>query len=149
VTTMDPLSVTASITGIITAATQVSTILGQIKDAPIVLSILTEVDHIKLVFRVLQNFLDGASASIVTWGRAALIQLEDLVMILTQTVLVFSGLETLIYPYLKPRPNRTPAPYLSRPTCTTEFLDPGFRGLVSQLRSHKKPLTLLLQIIQW
>jgi hypothetical protein len=149
VATMDPLSVTASITGIITAAAQVSTILGQIKDAPIVSSILTEVDHIKLVFHALQNFLDGASASTVTGGRAALIQLEDLAVILTRTVLVFSELEALIYPYLKPLPNPTPTSYLSRLTCTTELLEPGFRRLVSQLRSHKKSLTLLLQIIQW
>jgi len=86
--TMDPLSVTASITGIITAAAQVSTLLGQIRDAPVLVeAVLTEVDHIKLVFCALQKFLDRASG--MPGGRAALIQLEDVVVILTQTVLVF------------------------------------------------------------
>jgi len=146
---MDSLSVPASITGIITAAAQLSTILGLIKDAPGVLSILTEVDHIKLVFRALQNFLNGASAPTVTWGRAALIQLEDLVVVLTQTVLVFSELEALIYPYLKPLPNRPPISYLEGLAPTTKFLDLGFEPLVSKLQSHKKSLSLLLKIIQW
>jgi hypothetical protein len=139
---MDPLSVTASIAGIITAAAQVSTILGQIKDAPkLVSAVLTEVDHIKLVFRALQNFLDRASR--VTAERAALIQLEDVVVILTQTVLVFSELEALITPLS----NRTATSYLSRLTWTK--VQPGVMRLLSQLQRHKTSLTLLLQIIQW
>jgi len=139
---MDPLSVTASITGIITAAAQVSTLLGQIKDAPtLVEAVLTEVDHIKLVFRALQNFLNRASG--VTEGRAALIQLEDVVVILTQTVLVFSELETLITPLSNP--NKTS--FLSRLTWTR--VKPGVMRLVSQLERHKTSLVLLLQIIQW
>jgi hypothetical protein len=140
---MDSLSVTASITGIITAAIHVSAILEQTKDAPVVLAILTEVDDIKRDFCALQDFLDEASASGVTGGHAALIQLEDFVVILTQTVLVFSELEVMI--------NLNPAVLLNstRRTWRTLLLEPDFRSLVSQLQSHRKSLTMLLQIIQW
>ena len=56
---MDPLSIIASITGILTAAANVASILGQIRDAPKSISdVLTEVTHIKIVFTALQNFLD-------------------------------------------------------------------------------------------
>lgn len=136
---MDPLSVTASISGITTAAAHVSIILEQIKDAPIVSAILTEVDDIKRVFCALQNFLDGASASGVPGGHAALIQLEDFVVILTRTVLVFSELEVMI--------NLNPALLLNstRLKWTTVLLEPDFRGLISQLQSHRKPLTMLLR----
>jgi hypothetical protein len=46
---MDPLNVISSITGIITVAAQVSNLLGQIKNAPTLVSaVMTEVDHIQL-----------------------------------------------------------------------------------------------------
>jgi hypothetical protein len=53
---MDQLQVTSSITGIIAAATQVSNLLGQIKDAPAsIIAVLTEVDHIKIIFLALRD----------------------------------------------------------------------------------------------
>jgi len=53
---MDQLQVTSSITGIIAAATQVSNLLGQIKDAPAsIITVLTEVDHIKIIFLALRD----------------------------------------------------------------------------------------------
>ena len=129
--TMDPLSVAASITGIITAAGQVSELLGQLESAPtMVEAVLTEVDHIRLIFRALQNFLDRASR--VPGGRAALIQLGDVVVILTQTVLVFSELETLI----SPLSTSTRSSSLRR--LTWMKVQAGVAGLVNQLQRHKK-----------
>ena len=138
----DPLSVAASITGIITAAVQVSNLLGQIIDAPTIVSaVLAEVEHIRLVFRALQNFLDRAAR--ISGARAALIQLEDVVVILTQTVLVFSELETMI----EPLSNKNKLSYFRRVTWTRT--QPGVNRIVNQLQRHKTSLTLLLQIIQW
>ncbi|KAE9364169.1 hypothetical protein N431DRAFT_519382 [Stipitochalara longipes BDJ] len=94
---MEPLNITSSIAGIITAASQVSDLLGQIKDAPkSITAVAAELDHIQLIFRALQKFLDSNTR--VSGERATLIQLEDVVVILTQTVLVFSELESLISP---------------------------------------------------
>jgi hypothetical protein len=139
---MDPLNVTSSITGIIAAATQVSNLLGQIIDAPAsITAVLTEVDHIRIIFLALQKFLDKATR--LSGGRAALIQLEDVVVVLTQTVLVFSELELLVSPIS----NGKKTSYLVR--FTWARIQDGVMRLVNQLQRHKTSLTLLLQIIHW
>jgi hypothetical protein len=92
---MEPLSIVASVTGILTAAAKVTGALGQIKDAPASISaLLTEMGHIKIVFTALQSLL-GRTVQIFG-ARAALIQLDDIVVILTQTVLVVSELQLII-----------------------------------------------------
>lgn len=139
---MDPLSVAASITGILTAAAQVSTLLSGVKDAPASISaVLTELEHIKIVFRALQRFLDRATT--VTGPRAALIQLGDVVTILTQTVLVFSEMETLITPLSNPE--KSPGWH----RWIWAWQQSGVTRLLNQIQRHKTSLTLLLQIIQW
>jgi len=139
---MELLNITTSVAGIISAASQVSYVLGQIKDAPkSIQAVATELDHIQLIFRALQKFLDTNTR--VSGKRATLIQLEDVVVILTQTVLVFSELESLISPIA----NGTKTTFLVRWTWTR--LQGGVMRLVSQLQRHKTSLTLLLQIIQW
>ena len=139
---MEPLNITSSIAGIITAASQVSHLIGQIKDAPKSnIAVATELDHIQLIFRALQKFLDSNYR--VSGERAALIQLEDVVVILTQTVLVFSELESL----LSPIANGNKTTYLVRLTWTR--LQDGVMRLVNQLQRHKTSLAILLQIIQW
>lgn len=56
---MDPLSITASVVVILTVAGNVASILGQVKDAPEAISaILTEVNHIEIILKALQRFLD-------------------------------------------------------------------------------------------
>jgi hypothetical protein len=139
---MDPLSIIASITGILTAAANVSNILGQVRDAPeSVSAVLTEVNHIKIVFTALQKFLDRSRR--FAPQRAALIQLDDVVVILTQTVLVFSELETLVLPI-------SVQGRLSQwQRLTWAWQQPAALRLVNQLQRHKASLSLILQIIQW
>ncbi len=139
---MDPLSITVSIVAILTAAAKVSSILGLVKDAPESMSaILIEVDHIKIVFTALRKFLDRTHR--FAPQRAALIQLDDVVVVLTQTVLVFSELETLVRP-LSAQGSLSPWWRLNwarhQPTASR---------LVNQLQRHKVTLSLILQIIQW
>lgn len=139
---MDPLSITTSILGILTAAVQVTAVLGKIKDAPkSIEDILIETEHIKLVFRALQTFIDRAYT--VPRERAALIQLDDVVAILTRTVIVFSELEPII---TKISSQKRPS---SLRLLTWMRLESGVVRLVNQLQRHKASLTLLLQIIQW
>ena len=140
--TMDPLSIMASVTGILTAAAKVASVLGAVKDAPNSISkVLIEVIHIKIVFSALQNFLDRTLR--LAPQRAALIQLDDIVVILTQTVLVFSELETFVRPLLAHgRVSRW-----QQITWTWE--QSGASRLVNQLQHHKTSLSLMLQIMQW
>jgi hypothetical protein len=139
---MDPLSVTASIVGVLAAAAQVTSVLGKIKDAPkSIEDILTEVEHIRLVFRALQTFIDRAYT--VLMDRAVLIQLHDVVAILTRTVIVFSELEPIV---TKVSSQKNPS---SLRVLAWMRLESNIVRLVNQLQRHKASLTLLLQIIQW
>jgi hypothetical protein len=139
---MEPLSIAASITGILTPAVRVSSLLMQIKDAPTTLTaVLTEVNHMRIIFTALQKFLDRAAR--VARPRAALIQLEDVVVILTQMVLVFSELEMLIAPL----PARDSLSGWRRLNWSRQ--EAGILRLINQLQRHKISLLLLLQIIQW
>ena len=140
---MDPLSIAASVTGVLTAAAQVCTLLGKIRDAPkSVVAILTEIEHIQIVFRALQRFIDHTRA--VSRQRAALVQLEDVTVILTQTVLVFSELETLLIPLSGSGLHSS-----LRQRLAWSRQETGIQRLVNQLQRHKTSLSLLLQIIQW
>lgn len=103
---MDPLSITASIAGIVKAAVEVAYIVGQVKGAPeSARSIVAEVTHIKIILSVLQKFIDRSTPPYLDAQRAALIQPEDVVAILTQTVLVFSELEAIVKSVSPPRGN--------------------------------------------
>ncbi|KAL8748818.1 MAG: hypothetical protein Q9184_007072, partial [Pyrenodesmia sp. 2 TL-2023] len=87
--------IVASITTILTAAARVSNLLSLVHNAPAsAKAILTEVEHVSIVFGALQRFIDDVAT--VTRSRAALINVEDITIILTQTVLVFSELQSLI-----------------------------------------------------
>lgn len=139
---MDPLSIIASVTAILTAAAKVASVLGAIKEAPDSISkLLIEVTYIKIVFSTLQKFLNRTLQ--FSPQRAAFIQLDDIVVILTQTVLVFSELETFVGPLLANcRVSRW-----QRITWTWE--QSGVSRLVNQLQHHKTSLSLMLQIMQW
>ena len=140
---MDPLSIAASITGILAAAAQVSSLLSQIREATAsVAAVLSEIEHIKIVFRALQSFVDRTRT--VTRYRATLIQIEDFTVILTQTVIVFSELETLITP-LSASSGRSSI----RRRLNWSRQEAGVNRLVNQLQRHKTSLSLLLQVIQW
>src|SRR5437764_14133903 len=138
---MDPLSIIASVAGIVTAAGNVASSLSQVKDAPVSIRTLqTEVDHTKLIFTALRKFL--AKTSKLPPQRAALVQLEDVVVILTQTVLVFSELESVVQPL---------AAWRTGDLGFTRRLNWAFKQtaatrLVNQLQRHKLSLTILLQI---
>lgn len=140
---MDPLSVAASIITILTTAAQVHNLLSQIRNAPAsATALLTEIDHITIVFRALQRFIDHATT--VTRHRAALIHIEAVTVVLTQTVLVFSELQTLITP-LSANCQRSGVAF------RIDWLrqETEVNRLVNQLQGHKTSLSLLLQIIQW
>lgn len=133
---MEPISVAASITGIIAAAGNVCNFLRDVQTAPdFVAVVLTEIEHVKRVFRALKGLLDKVE---LRGPRAALIQLDDLTAILTQTVLVFSKLQTLA----------APSPHVpSRLKWAAK--ESEINRLITQLQWNKSSLCLLLRIIEW
>jgi hypothetical protein len=136
---MDPLSISASVAGLLAAAGTVISILGTVKDAPKSVSDLnTEVSHIKIVFQALQRFLEKTTA--IAPQRAILLSLADVLVILSQTVLVFSEMETIV------RPLQNGGAW-SRFAWTWQ--QSAALRLLNQLQRHKASLSLILQIIQW
>ena len=142
---MEPLSVTASVAGILKAAVEVVKLINTVKGAPdSARSIMVEVTHIKIVVSALQKFIDRRTR--LDAQRAALIQLEDVVAILTQTVLVFSELEVI----MKSLSSRGGAGLSSlRGRVVWTWQQTAALRLTSQLQQHKTSLSLVLQIMQW
>ncbi|KAK1828645.1 hypothetical protein QBC39DRAFT_149877 [Podospora conica] len=100
---MDPLSVTASVAGIITAASQVIKVLGPYasatKDAPkIANQVLSEVLAVKTIVTALERFAAtlASSRSPSRVSYASLVQVDQLLAVLTDGVLVFSELDALL-----------------------------------------------------
>ncbi|KAI9790158.1 MAG: hypothetical protein M1816_005358 [Peltula sp. TS41687] len=95
---MDPLSIMASVAGLLTATAKVSSVLRTVttlKDAPkLARSVLVEVDQIRSALNILQDFIRGIDSQ--PRSRRALIQLEDLIAMLTELVLTFSELEATV-----------------------------------------------------
>lgn len=142
---MEPLSVTASVAGILKAAVEVVKLINTVKGAPdSARSIMVEVTHIKIVVSALQKFIDRRTR--LDAQRAALIQLEDVVAILTQTVLVFSELEVIMKSL-----SSTRAGGLSslRGRVVWTWQQTAALRLAGQLQQHKTSLSLVLQIMQW
>lgn len=100
---MDPLSVIASVAGIITAASEAIKVLGPYvtatKDAPKIASqVLSEVLAVKTIVAALEQFA-ATLASSTGPSRvqyASLVQVDQLLAVLTDGVLVFSELDALL-----------------------------------------------------
>ncbi|KAK4642554.1 hypothetical protein QC761_509920 [Podospora bellae-mahoneyi] len=137
----DPLSITASIVGIVAAASKVLSLLGDITDAPrSIADLLNEVYDLRLIFCNLQSFIDRTRQ--FDPSRLALIQLGDLVAILTRTVIAFSKLESIVRP-LCDREKLSTWQLLSWRWQQTAAL-----RVLTQLQRHKISLSLMLQIYQ-
>ena len=99
---MDPLSITASIVGILAAAGKLSELLSSIfsttKDAPkVVNALMHEISDIQAALSSLQVLLDHLSTS--PKRRTALIQIDSLIVTFTESVVTFSELENIISPF--------------------------------------------------
>jgi hypothetical protein len=98
---MDPLSVMASVVGLLTAAGTVVSLISSIKssidDAPRNLNrILSEVKEVENSLSAVHRFLLGLGMT--RRQRLAMIQFDQLLATLTESVLTFSELEALVTP---------------------------------------------------
>jgi hypothetical protein len=128
---MDPLSVTASIIGILAAGAKVVEVLGPI---PAALSgaqsrfnaISTEVSTCMTILSALQDLLTNIGS--ISSQRRDLIQLDYLITVFTNGVLLFSELESLVV-----------------------RVDPGNGSVTRKFKSlyHEKDLDFLLTRVQW
>ena len=94
------------------------------------------------MFRRLQSYLDRSQDA--SSDRAALVTLEDAVVVFTQIVAVFSELQTLVDPVLK-------EPQWSSMKLRANWWlhERKALNLIEVLQRHKISLLLILQIFQW
>jgi hypothetical protein len=145
---MDPLSVTASIVGILAAAGKIGELLhGTIstaKDAPsVILGIACEVEEFRAALSALQILL--ANLESTHTPRAALIQIDQLIATLTDSVLTFSELETAIAPFVTLRGAKVPR----RARIRWVRAEDSCNKIVERLQRHKATISLMLNIFQW
>lgn len=92
---MDPLSVAASVTGLLLAGAKIAALLRTLVDAPsVVESVGVEINHFVVVLAQLQQFMMGSSSA--DPSRTSMIEVQQIQLILTGCVVTFSELQSAI-----------------------------------------------------
>ncbi|KAK5651443.1 hypothetical protein OQA88_12450 [Cercophora sp. LCS_1] len=146
----DPLSVAASIVGLLSATASVSKVLGPYisaaRDTPqIAHHVNTEVQTTSIILSALQSLAQNMAS--VSVQRAALVEIDQVVAILTSGVIVFSDLEASVSTL--PVPDSSS---ITRLALRSRFQwvrkEDEFAKLLSRLQSFKISLSALLNILQ-
>lgn len=143
---MEPLSVTASIVGILYAAAQVAPVLSSFvrnpKGAPkLAQAVLDEVNGLSAVLSQLQTFLLGTASS--SRSRASLILVEQVLVTLAECVITFSELEDVL------EIARIETDFKLFDRVKWAMKESKVSDIQVRLQSNKTSLTLMLTILQW
>lgn len=140
---MDPLSVTASVVGLLTAAGKVYTLLegiSSIKQCPTTIhEARTEVKHAELALRSMQRFLEHLDQ--MNPRRSSLIQIDDLRLTLADAMLAFANFESLLELLSGLARVRIAITWVRYSKLIEEHL--------AKVQRYKTSLTLMLSILQW
>ncbi|KAK0657886.1 P-loop containing nucleoside triphosphate hydrolase protein [Cercophora newfieldiana] len=140
----DPLSIASGVAGLLTlsaaAYDALSTFLANTKNAPkAVREILTEVTEMRLALMSASELL--ATFDNVAHSRKKMVQLEHLILVLTQVFDTFSELRHLLARF-----SHIPKALWAR--IKWAWLQSKANDLMQRLRSHKSSLSLILNILQ-
>ncbi len=143
---MDPISVAASILGLLGAATKVSEVLttftGSFKDAPkLAKCVITEVEDVKVCLQRLQEVFAVESSS--RTSRNALVLVDQLRIVLSHCVITFSELEAAV----EVLNSRRSASIGSRLRWVTK--ESTISKLLQRLQASKLSLNLVLTTLTW
>ena len=143
---MDPLTVSASIVGILAAAAQVSSVLGALISRSIhapksVGDVKMEVDAVRGVLAQLQHLI--LDASTVHRSRAAWIMVDQVVVTLAGCVATFSDLE----PFVKSLNSDNSLGILDRVRWASK--SSMLAEIITRLQNHKLSLTMMVTILTW
>jgi hypothetical protein len=131
----DPLSVAASITGLLAAAAKVATALYMFAEAPALSQrVMREVHDIGILLRQLHSLINCSKS------QQSLIMVEDLLALLTTLILTFSELEKLV-------DGVGSHGLVNRGKWA--LMEPELEKLLLRLQSQKSSLTLMLSVLQW
>ena len=140
---MDPLTIAASVVGLLGATVKVSTVLktfvrGLTNVPNVARGILQEVSDISTCLAQLQAFLMGTRVGLRS--RTALLMVEQVVVILTSCVMTFSELEETLESLKDDRWSKRIIWILR---------EPKFEKLCQRLNSSKSSLNLILTTLTW
>lgn len=143
---MDPLSVSASIIGILGAAAKVSSVLisfvQNTKAAPkLAQTVLSEVNGLSAILTHLQTYLLGAANP--SRSRASLILVEQVIVTLTESVTTFSELEDAL------GTSKIDAEMGALDRVRWAMKESKISEIQGRLQSNKTSLNLMLNILQW
>lgn len=143
---MDPLSVSASVVGLLGARAQITsflfTIVSNVRDAPkLAESLVTEMADIAAALGSLQSYVCNRTQ--VSAERGALILLEHVSTTLTGCVTTYSDLQRIIDDL-----------NVGQDMSTFDKLkwsrqESKINIILQRLQNHKSSLTLMLTILQW
>ena len=140
---MDPLSISASVAGLVAVAANIcstlATISSQKREAPrLIESVRLAVIDVRAAVRSLENLLSDLVHA--QTRRLDLIQLEQLVVVLTEAVLTFSELETIITPFAT-----------SQIWDRLEWVqkESTVSRIFERLQRHTSAFSLILKIVNW
>ena len=139
----DPLSISAGVIGILTAAAQISSVLIKFvrsaKGAPHqAQAIITEVNDTSAVLSHLQAFLLGKKFA--DTSRTSMLKVDQVVDIVSGCVLTFSELEKLLDELETSEMNTLDRAKWARK-------EAAIAGLIQRLQNHKASLSLILNIL--
>lgn len=142
---MDPLSVTASLVGILAAAGKVVEILGPVittlKDtAKSAAAIHAEVNSSRIILSALQKLLHDLESA--PRKRKELIQIDQLIATLTDGVLIFNELEPLVVQLGSSTEN-------IRARVRWALKRDPLETFVSRMQLFKGSISVMLNILQW
>ena len=138
---MDPVSVAASIVGLITAASKVSEALIAfiriVKDAPrLAHNVLGEVFDISASLGQLQHFLLGTGVSLRS--HEDLLKIDQIRVVLSNCMMVFAELEKTVKPLKSYTPN------LASRRLQWTWREQTIQRLLTRLKSSQESLMLML-----
>lgn len=141
---MDPLSVAASITGLIVAGGQIASLIQRFLDAPsIAQTVGGEITHFVVVLSELQPYVTGSSSA--HHSRTSLVDVQQIQIILTGCVLTVSELQAVVSGLSQ---GSTPNIGI-RDRMKWLLAESNISQLVQRLRDHKSSLTLILTLLTW
>lgn len=139
ISNMEPLSVAASIVGLIEATAKVSSMIKSVNGASSLLrDVLSEVSDIRVSLGQLQSLVFRLEANIRS--RASLLMVEDVIVVLTKAVMTFSELEKVIEQFISLSVGSRVRLALKEPTISK---------LLLRLRSSRESLSFMLTILTW
>lgn len=142
---MDPISVAASILGLLGAAAKVSEVLANfikaVKDAPkLARRVFSEVEDLTLCFERIQQFVNSEATE--NRSRAAMITVDQLLIVLTNCVTTFSELENALG-------GLTPKSFSVNIRLKWITKEHNISKLLQRLLSSKASLNLILTTLNW